>query len=204
MSKFVVAGIHTGIGKTVVSTIITEALEGYYWKPVQCGAPLDSKWVAKHLSLKNRCFPEGVVLKEPCSPHLAARMEKVTLSPKNFTLPNYSGSLVIEGTGGILAPINETKSWVDIAKDWDAKWILVHHHYLGSLNHFLLTVEALRKRNISLAGIIFNGDGDLATEEMLCKRAKTTLLGKLKWERQLKKSTIKQTAKEWKKTLLLL
>ena len=126
--NFIIAGINTDVGKTVVAAIFTEALKGYYWKPVQCGMLRDQDWVSERLSLKNRCYPECFFLKTPCSPHLAARNEGIRIEAKNLILPSCSGPLVIEGTGGLLAPLNEIESWVDAAVHWDAHWILVHHH----------------------------------------------------------------------------
>ena len=201
MSKIIVAGINTEVGKTIVSAILAEALEGFYWKPVQCGYPQDRIWVEQHLSLKNRCYPEIYALKTPCSPHLAARKEKIWIEAKNLIPPDHLGHLIIEGTGGILAPLNETESWIDAAVHWDGQWVLVHRHYLGSLNHFLLTIQSMKEKNLPLLGVIFNGEGDRKTEEMLLKRANTRCLGRLLWQEQWTPSLLQKIAKEWRPSL---
>ncbi len=201
MRPIIVAGISTEVGKTVVSTILTESLASYYWKPVECGEEKDSFWVASHLSHPERCFPPSFSFKTPCSPHLAARLEAVSLKAKDLVPPVCEDFLVIEGTGGILAPLNETETWMDAALSWQGQWILVHRHYLGSLNHFALTIEAMRARNISLLGVVFNGAGDAGTEEMLLKKGNTRCLGRLLWHDQLTPSMIRETAALWKQTL---
>ncbi len=94
-----------------------------------------------------------------------------------------ANGLVIEGTGGILAPLNEREVWADAAINWGAQWVLVHRHYLGSLNHCLLTIEALRQREISLVGIVFNGEGDAATEEDAPSKSKMPLFRKTRMEK---------------------
>jgi dethiobiotin synthetase len=202
MNRIVVAGIHTGVGKTAISAILTESLDGAYWKPVQCGFPSDAVWVQERLSTEGRCYPSSFQLHAPCSPHLAAKREGVEIAAKNLIPPESSGSLVIEGTGGVLTPLNEKEVWADAAIHWDALWILVHRHYLGSLNHFALTVESMKLRKFPLLGIIFNGRGDLETEEMLLKKAETRCLGRLAWQEQLKPKIVQEIAKKWRPSLL--
>jgi len=202
LQRIIVAGIGTEVGKTVVSSILTEALDGHYWKPVQCGLPRDSAWVDERLTQKGRCYPEGIVLKTPCSPHLAARKEGVRIEARSMIPPVCERPLVIEGTGGILAPLNEREVWFDAAIHWNAShWILVHRHYLGSLNHFLLTAAFLEQNNIPLTGVIFNGEGDLETEEMLLTKATTRCLGRLAWQEDVSPKSIQKIAKAWRPVL---
>lgn len=201
MSVIVIAGIDTDVGKTVVSTIVTEALDGCYWKPIQCGPIADRCWVEEHLSKKERCYPEQYHLQTPCSPHHAARLEKLIINADEFILPSCTKHLIIEGTGGILTPLNETESWIDAAINWKADWILVHRHYLGSLNHFLLSIDCLKQRNIHLLGVVFNGKGDVETENILLNRARTQCLGRLPWTEPLIPKMIQRWAKEWEPTL---
>jgi len=202
MSPIVVTGINTQVGKTVVSAILTESLDGFYWKPVQCGPPSDASWVQKRLSSKKRCYPSTFSLCTPCSPHLAARMEGMRIEAQTLIAPISRGPLVIEGTGGLLAPLNEKESWVDAAIHWRAGWIVVHRHYLGSLNHFFLTIEAMKFRKLPLLGVIFNGEGDAETEEMLLKKGNTRCLGRLKWQKPLTPKLIQRIGKEWRTTVL--
>lgn len=201
MRRIVVAGIHTGVGKTVVSALLSEALDAAYWKPVQCGTPTDREWVESRLSAKGRCYPSSVYLQTPCSPHLAAEKEGIRIEASQIYPPAHAGCLIIEGTGGLFAPLNEKESWVDAALAWDADWLLVHRHYLGSLNHFLLTVEAMRKRHIPLLGVVFNGEGDLRTEEMLLNRAESRSLGRIAWEKSWTKRRFREVAGRWKQSL---
>ncbi len=198
----IVAGINTEVGKTLVSAILTEALNGYYWKPVQCGLPTDKDWVDGMLSMKGRSYPSSFCLSTPCSPHLAAKKEGIRIEARNLFLPPLPTPLIIEGTGGLLTPLNETETWADAAMHWKARWILVHRHYLGSLNHFSLTIESMKWRKLPLLGVIFNGEGDLATEEMLLKRAGACCLGRLGWQKQLTSKLVQRIAKEWKPSLL--
>ena len=200
--RIIVVGINTEVGKTVVSAILAEALDGCYWKPVQCGLPDDATWVQNHLSSKARCYPSSFALSTPCSPHLAARIDGLKIEAKNLVPPVCSRYLIIEGTGGLLSPLNETDTWADAAVHWNARWVLVHRHYLGSLNHFALTIESIRQRNISLLGVIFNGEGDLETEKMLLKKADTRCLGRLVWEKQFTPKIIQKIAKDWTQPLL--
>jgi dethiobiotin synthetase len=202
MSRIAVVGIHTEVGKTVVSAILTEALDGCYWKPVQCGRPGDLDWVQKHLSVKERCYPSGFSLYSPCSPHLAARKEGVRIAAKDLIPPVCSKPLVIEGTGGLLSPLNETETWADAAIHWNASLILVHRHYLGSLNHFALTIESIKRRKLPLLGVIFNGPGDLETEEMLLKKWDVSCLGRLSWQETLTPKIVQRIGSEWKPPLL--
>lgn len=197
--RLIVAGIHTDVGKTVVSAILTEALQGHYWKPVQCGLPKDCDWVQDHLSLKERCFPSSYFLKTPCSPHLAAPKEGLRVEAKALIPPVCNGPLIIEGTGGVFSPLNEKEVWADAAENWDGQWIIVYRPYLGSFNHFFLTLEAIKKRKLPLLGCIFNGD--VETEEMLLERAGTRCVGRLKWEEKLTPAIVKSYAKQWRDTI---
>jgi dethiobiotin synthetase len=196
--RIVVSGIDTEVGKTVIAAILTEALEGYYWKPIQCGVPCDRDWVDERLSLKNLCYSENFCLQTPCSPHLAAHIEGTRIEGESLIPPTCSGPLIIEGTGGLLSPLNESESWADAAILWDAEWVLVHRHYLGSLNHFFLTIEAMKHRKLSLLGVVFNGEADVETEAMLLNKANTRCLGRLLWQQQLRPTVIQKIASEWR------
>lgn len=202
MTHIIVAGIDTEVGKTVVSAVLTEALDACYWKPVQCGFPSDTAWIQEQISSKMRCYPPSFSLCSPCSPHLAARREGVRIQAKNLVPPVCSRLLVIEGTGGLLAPLNETETWADAAIHWNAHWILVHRHYLGSLNHFALTIESMNLRKLSLLGVVFNEEGDLETEEMLLNKANTCCLGRLSWQKRLTPKIVQSLAKKWRPALL--
>lgn len=202
MRRIVVAGIHTEVGKTVAATAIASSLQGDYWKPIECGPDKDSVWVRERLASPGCVFPPAHSFQEPVSPHLAARLEGVDLTAKALVPPVTDRFLIIEGTGGILAPLNATESWADAAALWQAEWILVHRHYLGSLNHFALTVEAMRARKLSLLGVIFNGAGDAETETMLLRKGNTCCLGRLLWHNTLTPAVIWEIAALWRSNLL--
>jgi dethiobiotin synthetase len=171
-----ITGIGTGVGKTLVSAIVTEALQADYWKPVQAGyeAGTDSNWIKDVLSNSSSVVhPELYKLKMAVSPHIAAREEnklinlheiKTTLEEIKLSLQPAQSVLVIEGAGGLLVPLNETEFVADLIKHLQAKVILVSRNYLGSINHSLLTAEVCRYYKLDVIGWIFN-DQYLAYEE---------------------------------------
>ncbi len=157
-----VSGIGTGIGKTVVSAIITEALQADYWKPVQAGRDpsTDAQWVREHLSNSVTVIhPEAYSLQMPASPHLAASKESISISIQNICkkIPDYSRNLIVEGAGGLMVPLNQSEFIKDLVLALDARLILVNRAYLGSINHSLLTAQVCRMYDIPVAGWIFNG-----------------------------------------------
>ncbi len=195
--RIIVVGIHTEVGKTVVSAILAQAFNASYWKPVQCGLPADRAWIQE--ITQKPCFPDGFTLKTPCSPHLAAKKESLLIRATDLIPPPCDGPLIIEGTGGIMAPLNEEETWFDAAIRWKAThWVLVHRHYLGSLNHFFLTTNFLLQQKVPLTGVVFNGDGDFETEEMLLQKIKTRCLGRLKWPTELSQKNLQKLAHQWK------
>lgn len=171
MNYFVTA-IDTDSGKTLTSAILCEALQADYWKPVQAGLPRDSDTVRSLLSNNvTRIHPETYLLQMPASPHAAARAEGIAIDPGAIELPQTSNHLVIEGAGGCLVPLNDNYFIIDLIQKLAAQVVLVSDIYLGSINHTLLTAEALRKRNIEPAGIVFNGDANEETERIILKHS---------------------------------
>jgi len=161
-----VSGIGTGIGKTVVSAILAEALGADYWKPIQAGYDdgTDSEWVQSILSNHiSKVFPEVYKMKLPASPHLAAKKEGIEISlEKIFTAYTQYVTpdkyFIIEGAGGLLVPLNEHEMVIDLIRRINAKVILVSRNYLGSINHSLLTAQVCRQKNIRVLGWIFNDE----------------------------------------------
>ena len=153
-----ITGIGTGVGKTLVSAIVAEALGAYYWKPVQAGFDegTDAEWVGARIGA-GRVLPELYKLRMPASPHIAAREEGVAISLDVIAagLPGVR-PLVVEGAGGLFVPLNDRDFMVDLALRLDATVILVSRNYLGSINHSLLTAEACKVRGVRVAGWIFN------------------------------------------------
>ena len=159
MQPIFITGIGTGVGKTLVSAIVTEAIGGWYWKPVQAGfnEGTDAEWVGERLSRPGRILPEASKLRLPASPHIAAREEGITIRVADLAarLPA-ERPLVVEGAGGLLVPLNDGEFMADLALALDATVILVSRNYLGSINHSLLTAETCRMQGLRVAGWIFN------------------------------------------------
>jgi dethiobiotin synthetase len=169
--KFVIVGIGTDVGKTVVSAIFTKALNAWYWKPVQSGDLhyTDTDKVASYLGDSFRKIPERWKLNTPASPHFAAEIDQVRIDENDFLIPDFS-PLIIEGAGGLMVPLNnEGLLYLDLVEKWNLPVILVSRHYLGSINHTLLSIESLKSRNIKIASVVFNGDENPATENIIKK-----------------------------------
>jgi dethiobiotin synthetase len=168
--QFFITGIGTEIGKTVVSAIVTEYLQADYWKPVQSG---DLHWTdtMKVQSLisntKSVFHPERHRLNAPLSPHASAALDGVQIKLSDFTLPHTSNHLVVEGAGGLMVPLNEHDVLLDLIQQLQIPVILVSRNYLGSINHTLLSFDALKQRNIPIAGIVFNGEPNPASESFI-------------------------------------
>lgn len=168
--QFFITGIGTEIGKTLVSAIVTEYLQADYWKPVQSG---DLHWTdtMKVQSLisntKSVFHPERHRLNAPLSPHASAASDGVQIKLSDFTLPQTSNHLVVEGAGGLMVPLNEHDVLLDLIQQLQIPVILVSRNYLGSINHTLLSFEALKQRNIPIAGIVFNGEPNPASESFI-------------------------------------
>ena len=163
MDSIFITGIGTGIGKTVVSAIVTEALEADYWKPIQAGFEdgTDALQVSSLISNKKTVIhPEVYKLQMPASPHIAAREEGIEISLKtivhNSPYPPLGAGGIIEGAGGIMVPLNDAEFVIDLIEQLGAKVILVSRNYLGSINHSLLTAAICKQRNIDVIGWIFN------------------------------------------------
>ncbi|NVJ45670.1 MAG: dethiobiotin synthase [Cytophagia bacterium] len=171
MNYFVTA-IGTDSGKTLISSILVEALKADYWKPIQAGLPTDTDKVKQLVNNPISQFhPETHQLKLPASPHAAARFEHLHIQLDDFVLPETKNEVVIEGAGGVLVPINQEDFVIDIARELEAEVILVANLYLGSINHTLLTVEYLRQNNFKVKGIIFNGDTNPESEQIILKHS---------------------------------
>lgn len=168
--KFFVTGIGTNVGKTFVSAILCNALNADYWKPIQCGdlENSDSIFIQKYSEAKT--FTETYRLKMPASPHLAAKVEGVKIELDKFILPVTENNLIVEGAGGMLVPINEENNLViDIATKFDLNLIIVSAFYLGSINHTLLTLEVAKQRKLQVSWLIFSGEKNNSTVEIIQK-----------------------------------
>lgn len=182
MSSIIVTGTDTGIGKTVFSAALVAALGATYWKPVQSGLDdaTDSQTVSRLGRVPSeRLLPELYRLKTPVSPHLSARLDGVTLDPACFVLPEGRGPLVVEGAGGLLVPLTEDLLFADVFASWQRPTILCARTDLGTINHTLLSIEAMRARSIPIAGVAFQGVHREDTEATICRLGKARRLGRL-------------------------
>lgn len=204
--KLFITGIGTDVGKTITSAIITQSLEADYWKPVQAGDldNSDSHKIKSHISnSKSQIFENSYKLNTPASPHLAAKIDGITIDLKQIIEPTTENHLVIEGAGGLLVPLNENDSIIDLIIE-DYKIILVSRHYLGSINHTLLSFEALKSRNLKVAGIIFSGDENQATEEIILNKTKAKFIGRIDNEPYFDQNVIQYYADLFRENLLSL
>ena len=194
--KIFITGISTDVGKTIASAIITEALEADYWKPIQAGDlnDSDSHKIQRYISNNKSVIHENSYkLNTPASPHLAAELDGITIDLKNIIEPKTDNHLVIEGAGGLFVPLNETDFVLDLIQP-DYKVIVVSRHYLGSINHTLLTIEALKNRGINIAGIIFNGNENLATETLILNTTQLKCIGRIEEEPYFDQNVISEYA----------
>jgi len=204
--KLFITGIGTDVGKTIASAIVTEALEADYWKPIQAGdlEHSDSHKVKKYISNTKSVFhPNAYALHTPASPHLAAALDGIKIDVTQIKEPKTKNHLVIEGAGGVLVPLNETDCVIDLIQK-DYKVIVVSRHYLGSINHTLLTVEALQHRKIKVAGIIFSGDENKATEEIILNKTGIKCIGRIDNEPYFDANVIAYYADKFRENLLTL
>ena len=177
--NYFITGIGTNVGKTVVSAILTEALQADYWKPIQSGTieGNDSDTIKSLISnSKTVIHPEVYSLKEPLSPHFAAKLDGVIIDLDKIQLPlRLSGveanHLIIEGAGGILVPINQSQYVIDIAKKFDCEIILVISNYLGCINHSLLSIDYLIKNNYKINALVFNGEFEAEVKQAIVNYA---------------------------------
>lgn len=202
MRKIFVTGIGTDVGKTVVSAILTEALQADYWKPVQTGTyyGTDSEKIRKYISnTKTFIHPETYCLKHYMSPHAAAEMEGVNIELSKIQLPKTENNIVIEGAGGLMVPLNHRRELIiDLIQQLEAETVVVIQNYMGSINHSLLTLEVLKQRNMKVTGVIINGPPHQLSHDIIMEYCGLPLLGKVGKENVMDKSVISRYAQEFK------
>jgi dethiobiotin synthetase len=204
--KFFITGIGTDVGKTIASAIVVEALEADYWKPIQAGDidNSDSHKIQRYISNdKTVIHNNSYKLNTPASPHYSAKVDGTKIELAKIIEPKTSNNLVIEGAGGVLVPLNDADSIVDLIQK-DYKVIVVSRHYLGSINHTLLTIEALKTRNIPVAGIIFSGDENKSTEKIIIKKTNSNYIGRIDNEPYFDANVISYYADKFRENLLCL
>ena len=200
---YFITGISTEVGKTISSAIVVESLQADYWKPIQSG-DLDNSDTMKVKSLISNSistfFPSSYEFDYPASPHLSAQMEGRHIELVHIKRPHSSNTLVIEGAGGLFVPLNERNTILDLMLPTD-KIVLVSRHYLGSINHTMLSVEALQRRGLNIFGIIFSGEENTATESWIASYTQIPIIGRIEEEPFFDKNTIKKYADLFKKNL---
>lgn len=195
MQKIFITGISTEVGKTMASAIFSEALEADYWKPVQAGDldNTDSHKVAALISnTKTVIHPSSYTLKTPMSPHAAAEIDGLRIDRFHINEPKTDNHLIIEGAGGILVPLNEEDTIFDIIMP-SYKVVVVSRHYLGSINHTLLTIGWLQQKGYDVS-VLFSGDANPHTENIILHKTGVSLIGRINEEEQFDKNVVKRYA----------
>jgi dethiobiotin synthetase len=175
-----VTGIGTGIGKTIVSAVLVEKLKADYWKPIQSGDQDDTDTARVKGLVTNSIsffYPEAYRLSQPFSPHKSAAIDGITIDPEKIVLPAINNTLIIEGAGGLMVPLNNKFLMIDLIRQLNAEVILVSQNYLGSINHTLLSAYVLKHENIPVKGIIFNGPKDIYSKDFILEYSGFELLG---------------------------
>jgi dethiobiotin synthetase len=200
MRKIFVTGIGTDVGKTLVSSVLVEALKADYWKPVQTGDFFSTdtakvqKWIT---NTQTKFHPETYLLKQYMSPHAAAELEGIEINIDDLKLPETNNTLIIEGAGGLMVPLNRKEFMVDMIKKFDAEVVLVTQNYLGSINHSLLSADALKSRGLKVLGIVFNGPPHELSENIILEYSGLKLLGRINKEKELNQEVIARYAKDF-------
>lgn len=192
MNAIVVTGTDTDVGKTVFAAGLAAALGAAYWKPVQAGLD-DGGDAARARALGVSTVIDDVYrLTTPCSPHRAAEIDGVVIDPERLALPD--GPVVVEGAGGVLVPLGRELLYADLFARWDAPVVLVARTALGTINHSLLSIEALRTRGIPLLGVLFSGEANEDSEATIAALGQVRRIGRLPWLDPLNAETLREAA----------
>lgn len=198
-NRFVVTGTDTGIGKTVFSAGLANLLGAKYWKPIQAGlvGETDTELVARLGGISaDRVMPELYRLRTPASPHHSAEVDGVRIDADKLQLPDTGDRpLVIEGAGGLMVPLIGSTLYIDVFERWRLPVVLCARTALGTINHSLLSMEALRKRQIDVLGIAFIGERNAETESAICEIGRVRWLGRLPWLSPLTPDTLQAAFK---------
>lgn len=199
-SEIFVTGTDTGIGKTVVSAILTKALEATYWKPIQAGLEeeTDTEFVKRTTGFPDsQIHPERYRLNIPMSPHAAAEIDDVSIHLDDFELPKYeTGHLIVEGAGGLFVPFNDKEMIIDLISYLELPVVLVARSTLGTLNHTFLSLEALRQRNIPILGVVLNGPRHESNYETIQEYGDVNILAEIENISTLDASSLQKTFEE--------
>lgn len=200
--RFFITGISTEVGKTIASAILTEALEADYWKPIQAGdLEYSDSHKIEHLisNKKSRIHANAYALKTPMSPHAAAEIDQIEIKIDQIQEPKTENHLVIEGAGGLLVPLNIQETILDLIQP-EYQVILVSRHYLGSINHTLLSYQLLKQNGVSPA-ILFIGNEHHSTESIIQQMTNAPILGRIDEEKEINAQVIQKYANQLKPIL---
>lgn len=199
MKPLFITGIGTDVGKTVVSAVLVEKLKADYWKPIQSG-DLDYSDTQKVRNLVSNSesvfYHEAYRLTQPFSPHKSAAIDGIEIDLKTIQIPQTNNKLIIEGAGGLMVPLNQKEYILDLIEMLNAEVILVIKHYLGSINHTLLSLELLKSRNIAIKGLIFNGETDKDSEQAILTHSILPVFGRIPFVKELNREKLKSLSIE--------
>ncbi|MBX2905481.1 MAG: dethiobiotin synthase [Taibaiella sp.] len=192
-----IAGIHTGIGKTIASAVIAEAIDADYWKPVQAGVEERDAATVRTLITDggSRVHPEAVVLQMPASPHTAAAAEGLEIDFQKFNRPETDKLLLVETAGGVHSPMGQTTTMADFIAHYHLPTLLVSRNYLGSINHTLMSIEVLRARGINILGLVMNGERNDSSETFIEQYGKVKIVARVPDFSELNRQLISDCAK---------
>ncbi|MBK7147837.1 MAG: dethiobiotin synthase [Bacteroidetes bacterium] len=196
-NHFFVTGIGTGVGKTITSAILTEALACDYWKPIQSGSVDETdRQIVQSLTTnqQTKFHPETYLLREPASPHFAAALDGIEIELEKITLPQTENRLLIEGAGGLLVPINSELVIFDLIEYFNLPVIVVANNYLGSINHTLLTLQFLESQGATILGIIFSGKNYNDNEQIIQHLSGVPVIGRIEETEHVNKAFVYQQA----------
>lgn len=196
---FFVTGTGTDVGKTVVSGILLSGLEAKYWKPIQSGEPTDTNFLREITELPNETFfTERHKFSQPVSPHLASSLSGTKIHLSDFKLPEHSEShLIVEGAGGLLVPINEKDLMIDLIEHLNLPVLLVALSGLGTINHTLLSINALNARKIPILGVVMNGDANQSNREAIENFGRVPVIAQCERIPELNKTGLMQAFREY-------
>lgn len=193
--RYFITGIGTAVGKTVASAILTEALNADYWKPVQTGGEKDYLTIESLLRRKIKVHKSAYDLSLPASPDIASKEENIVIDLKKIQIPETQNALIVEGAGGVLVPLNDEATQMDLIKALNIPVVLVIREYLGCINHSLLTLQVLKSENIEVAGIMFFGEPGSVILSSILRRTKVPCILQAHLEESVDTAMVKKYAK---------
>jgi len=197
--KFIICGTDTDVGKTLISSFFVRGLKSFYWKPIQSGieTETDSQSILRLSGIKKeKILKEAYIFEKPVSPHWAAEIDGKKIDINLLKLPKIDGSIVIETAGGLMVPITRNFLQIDQIRKWNLPVIIVCRSSLGTLNHTLLTIEALKKRNIKILGLIINGEKHLDNPKTLREFSKLPIIAEFPRLNNIDKNNLDRLWKE--------